>query len=114
MYERNKVRNGLVLAAAFLLLLAPAMVPAFASSTASSNVKLRGIWLLPDFNATVLGSSGNVQYIASYGSGPFTGGITGNSTASLLLQSNNVTNVITFTQQIFCVCKIDGRRGDLW
>jgi hypothetical protein len=114
---RNKVKNGLWLAVGALLLLAPSIAPSFAVPAVAgpgSVITVRGIWELPNFAASSLVNQSIYQYEASYGSGPFTGGITGNSTAALLLQINNDTSVVTFTGQIFCVCKIAGRTGPLW
>jgi hypothetical protein len=97
---------------ALLLLLAPSVIGLPISS--ATVARTSGVWSLPNFNATTLKTSGDHQYIASYGSGPIKGGIVGQTTASLLLDYNTKTNVIIFTGQIECVCTVDGRSGILW
>ncbi len=52
------------------------------------------------------------MYGAGSGTGPITGGMKGFNAATLLTRYNMKTQVIQFTGQIFCKCKIDGLTGD--
>jgi len=111
--KKSKVVLSVLLAAgAFALLLVPSMFAAPASfATVARGV---GVWSLPNFAATTLETIGNTQYIASYGNGPITGGISGQTTAALLLDVKTNTGVTVFTGQIECVCTVSGRSGILW
>jgi hypothetical protein len=114
MKKKGKIMLSVSLATvAFLLLLVPSVNTVIASATVA---RVSGVWTLPgnQFSASTLTTSGNTQYIASYGYGPITGGISGSTTAALLLDFNTNTGVILFTGQIECICTIDGRSGTIW
>jgi hypothetical protein len=115
MIERKMIRTTFLVSAAFILMLAPTFATAAASSASTpETVHVHGIWALTQFNSTVLKTIGNIQYGAGSGTGPITGGMKGFNAATLLTRYNMKTQVIQFTGQIFCKCKIDGLTGQIW
>jgi hypothetical protein len=112
--QRKIVISVLLVAVAVSLFVVPSIVAAQFASGSGSQIEVRGIWSLPNFNATTLRNVANVSNIASYGSGPITGGIKGQTAAALLLKSENKAEVILFTGQIYCSCTVGGKSGDLW
>jgi hypothetical protein len=105
---------ALIVAAVFLLALAPAALTTNAS-TGSRVIEVKGIWTVTGLNSTVLYQKGDIQYGAGSGVGPMTGGIHGpHSQGEFLTKFNLDSGIITFTGQIHCVCTIAGRTGNLW
>jgi hypothetical protein len=109
--KKTKVVMSAVLAIGALAILAAPSIFAIPASFATV-ARGSGVWTLSNFNGGDI-TTGNAQYEYSYGSGPITGGITGTTTAALLLDVRT-SGAVYFTGQIECVCTVDGKSGILW